>query len=473
MVTRIGVICQRGGFKRPSLGVRRLCKEAERPGAILSYPPRIWNNFPDMAGGDSHEERGLARERLAAAIRCLILLTVFAMTRLQSAGQRGSALDAWLALGAVYVLASTFAPIPESELRRWRTMLVALDILLISGLLFLTGGMRSEYYLLYYLPILNASVRLDFRDGVAASVLSALSYALIAILQPDYAIVTNPIWRAITFGGSALLLAVFFHIASRETTRLRRSRDRFRDISEAKSELVAMMAHEFRNPMACIMGFSKMLAEDQASGEQKHEFAAAIHENCSRLNRMLSDLLDLSRMEAGGLKFQPKPVLLAPLIESAVASYRQEGRRFDVQMASDLPEAMGDGDMIAQVLHNLLSNAVKYSPAGSRVAVRAFTTNGQDGSMVQVDVQDEGPGIPTDELEHMFEKFHRGKAARGSGTAGTGLGLAITRAIVEMHGGRAWVTTREGKGTRFSFTIPIAASTAPAPQAEQAAAQTA
>jgi len=411
-----------------------------------------------MVSDDAAVPARLVRERAAAAVRCLVLLTVFVMMRLPGGAQRGASLDIWLAMGSVYVLATTFAPLRGRRFKNASLAIVSLDVLLITTLLYITGGMRSEYYLLYYLPILHASLRLNFRDGMGASALAAACYTLLGVHQAQVEIEINPVWRMSAFGASALILGSLFSLAAREAARLRQARDHYRNVSEARSDLIAVMAHEFRNPMTSIAGFSQLLTDNRLSPGQQQEYAAIIHDQCLRLNRLLSGLMELSRLEAGRMEPKLSKVPAHGLLSAAADIFRTSADRPHIEISTSPQnlEVEADPDMVLQVLHNLIGNAVKYAGEGARVIVRARQASADHPRMVQIDVEDDGPGIPADELPKVFDRFYRGRDAKHGETEGSGLGLAICKAIVQAHGGTIWAASQRGQGTRFSFTLPAA-----------------
>jgi len=406
---------------------------------------------------DSAATASATREKLAAAVRCLVLLTVFVMIRLPGAVERSAALDWWLAGGAVYVLLTTFGPLARAGTKHLSLAVISLDVLFITGLLYLTGGMRSEYYLLYYLPVLHASVRLNFRDGLGASILTAVSYVFIGIAHPQAAIEIHPVWRMSAFGASALLLGILFSLAAREAARLRKARDHYREVSEARSDLMAVMAHEFRNPMTSIAGFSQLLAGPPLDPERQREYAAIIHEQCLRLNRLVSGLLELSRLEAGKMEPKLTRVPLHGLLTAAAEVFRAADEA-EIEVSTDPQnlQAKADPDMVLQVLYNLLGNAVKYGGARARISITAALAGARQPGMLRIDVKDNGPGIPPDELPRVFDRFYRCRSAKSQRADGSGLGLAISKAIVLAHGGAIWAASEPGRGATFSFTLPAA-----------------
>ena len=229
-----------------------------------------------------------------------------------------------------------------------------------------------------------------------------------------------------------------------------------RRLERVRQDFVANVSHEFRTPLTAIQGFAETLLggalEDPVN---RRRFVEIIREHASRLARLTGDLLKLSRIEAGQLKLEFRPVSVAQLIESCVetAQLKAVPRQLalNVRVPRELPDARGDANTLQEVLQNLLDNALQYTPAGGKIEVSASCSNGH----VVVTVADTGIGIPQVEQERIFERFYRVDAARSREAGGTGLGLSIARHIMEAHGGRLWVDSAVGEGSRFHFSIPI------------------
>ena len=182
-----------------------------------------------------------------------------------------------------------------------------------------------------------------------------------------------------------------------------------------------------------------------------------IHQEAERLNRLVDDLQELSRVEAGAYEMDLHPVDLASLINTVVkrlgGQFKDKGVKLTVNLPSDLPHVQADDDRIIQVLTNLVDNALRYTPAGGEVTLLAS----RSGSQVQVTVKDTGVGIPPEHLPHIFTRFYRIDKSRSRQAGGSGIGLTITRHLVEAHGGRIWVESEgKGQGSAFTFTLPVA-----------------
>ena len=234
-----------------------------------------------------------------------------------------------------------------------------------------------------------------------------------------------------------------------------------RDISERarlermKDEFVLTASHELRSPLTSVQGFAELLMlEREQLAPKQAETVEIILDNTRHLVRLLNDLLDLARSDAGRLTIKPIPTEVAPLIEDAVRTMRAqtEGRRQTLAQSvdPDLPRVSVEPDRIRQVLVNLLSNAHEYSPEGASISVTASRV----GDEVEVAVADDGPGIAAEQLEHIFDRFTRGDAGLTQRVGGTGLGLAISKSLVELHGGAIGVTSEPGGGSTFRLVIP-------------------
>lgn len=238
-------------------------------------------------------------------------------------------------------------------------------------------------------------------------------------------------------------------------------------LDRLKDEFVLTASHELRSPLTSVLGFAELLMMERDSLTPKQvETVEIILDNCRHLVRLLNDLLDLARSDAGRLSIEVEPTDLAPLIGDVVRTMRAQtkgfGQRLSERLEPGLPQVSGEPARIRQVLVNLLTNAHEYSPEGASIDVRAAAV---DADWVEVSVSDDGPGIPADQLERIFERFTRGDAGLTQRVGGTGLGLAISKSLVELHGGTIAATSTVGAGSTFSFRLPTvtAAAAAPAP----------
>jgi two-component system phosphate regulon sensor histidine kinase PhoR len=230
-----------------------------------------------------------------------------------------------------------------------------------------------------------------------------------------------------------------------------------RRLERVRRDFVANVSHEFKTPLTAIRGFAETLlggALDDA--EHRAHFVEIIREHAARLAHLTDDLLRLSKMEAGQLALEFKPVDAAELLVSCLdtAKFGAEQKKVEIELhcPAKMPAVRGDAERLRDVIQNLLDNAVQYTPAGGRIVVSANAKNGD----VVFDVSDNGIGIPQADLGRIFERFYRVDDARSREAGGTGLGLAIAKHIVEAHAGKIWVESTVGEGSSFHFSIPIA-----------------
>jgi signal transduction histidine kinase len=231
---------------------------------------------------------------------------------------------------------------------------------------------------------------------------------------------------------------------------------RLAELDRLKAEFVSLASHELKTPINVIAGYAELLDEGLYGDlqDRQREVVALIQNQTRSLTRLVNQLLDLSRFEAGGLPVDPQPVKIASLLDEVEGSFRalatQRQIDFAVEKAGALPETVVlDHDRVRhEVLGNLLSNAFKFTPTGGEIRVEAWTENGA----FHLNVSDTGVGISEDQLDHIFDKYYQvGEEARSKGT---GLGLAIAKHVVEAHGGRISVSSTVGEGTRFDIRFP-------------------
>lgn len=236
---------------------------------------------------------------------------------------------------------------------------------------------------------------------------------------------------------------------------------RLREADRTKSEFVSMLAHELSGPMTTIQGFGQSLSKnwEEVDAAKRAHILDILTKEIERLARLVNDLLDVSRMEAGTLRYDPEPTDLKEMVDSILTVHTSLKSRQHLVM-TDIPESLppvrADKDRLRQVLLNLLTNATRYSPEGTTVSIDAEVMAVSPGeSYVKVGVHDEGIGIAPDDVDRVFSKFSMlPKPAWAK--KGTGLGLFITKGIIEAHGGYLWVDSEPGQGSHFYFTLPVA-----------------
>jgi signal transduction histidine kinase len=235
----------------------------------------------------------------------------------------------------------------------------------------------------------------------------------------------------------------------------------------AKSEFVSFVAHELKNPMTSIKGYTELLAAGSVGPitEMQSNFLSTIRSNVERMSALVSDLNDNAKIEAGRLRLDFKPAEVTEIVDDVIRSTRRqvEDKRqsVEVQLPVQLPQVWADRLRVGQVLTNLVSNAHKYTPEGGKILVGAEVTANQwdpEGAkqVIHLWVKDNGIGISFEDQSKIFQKFFRSDDSKAREAPGTGLGLNITKSLVEMQGGRIWFDSEYRKGTTFHFTVPVA-----------------
>ena len=230
------------------------------------------------------------------------------------------------------------------------------------------------------------------------------------------------------------------------------------ELDKLKAEFVSVASHELKTPINVILGYIQLLGEGVYGtvNAQQQDVLRTLESQCHSLGRLVKQLLDVSRFQAGGGKLEPRPLSLPDLLDDLEASFhvlaRQRDIAFRVVRGGGLPdEVLWDLDRVNEVLGNLLSNAFKFTSPGGRVELSVDC----EGELVQMDVRDTGAGIPPEQLPHIFRKFYQADNQAAADTKGTGLGLAIAKEIVEAHGGTIGVESTLGEGTTFSIALPV------------------
>ncbi len=229
---------------------------------------------------------------------------------------------------------------------------------------------------------------------------------------------------------------------------------RLKQLETTRQQFVANVSHELRTPLSLIKGYVETLLDGARDNpEVATKFLQTIDRNAERLKLLIEDLLTISELESGRVKLNLQAVALAPVVTKVLDDFKTRAEAKGVRLASQAPDlaVRADVDRLEQVLGNLVDNAIKYGRANGTVTVGGRAV---EGEQVEVFVQDEGPGIPPEALERVFERFYRVDKARSREQGGTGLGLAIVKHIVQSHGGRVWATSVVGHGATFFFVLP-------------------
>jgi len=227
--------------------------------------------------------------------------------------------------------------------------------------------------------------------------------------------------------------------------------------SRHKSEFLANMSHELRTPLNAVIGFSEVLLQRMfgALNDKQDEYLKDIYASGQHLLSLINDILDLSKIEAGRMELVSAPFHLPSALENAVTLVRARAARHGIALELDvdpgLGELVGDERKVKQVLLNLLSNAVKFTPEGGRISLKASRRDGA----VEISVTDTGIGIAPEDQAAIFEEFRQVGSDDARKQEGTGLGLTLAKKFVELHGGRIWVESEVGRGSTFTFMLPV------------------
>jgi len=230
------------------------------------------------------------------------------------------------------------------------------------------------------------------------------------------------------------------------------------DATRARDDLVAIVSHDLRNPIHTINMAASFLLEVAPADDRRvtsRRQLEVIRRSANRANRLISDLLDVARIQAGGLAVEPVPVDAGLLVQEAMeaATPLASGKKLTIEreVPENLPAVCSDRDRVLQVFGNLIGNAIKFTPEGGQITIRAES----ETLAVRFSVRDTGPGIPPEHVAHVFDRYWQ---AKSTAKLGTGLGLSIAKGIVEAHSGRIWVESEPGQGASFFFTLPAAPS---------------
>ncbi|HEX8552343.1 MAG TPA: ATP-binding protein [Abditibacteriaceae bacterium] len=243
-----------------------------------------------------------------------------------------------------------------------------------------------------------------------------------------------------------------------------RERERAERANRAKSEFIASVSHELRTPLNAILGFSKLLLNPRIGplNEDQQSYVGDVVQSSEHLLHLINDILDLSKIEAGKMTLDRSDFVLKDVLEQSLAAMREEARSqnlaLDLEIAPEiaaLENVSGDERKVRQVMYNLLSNAVKFTPAGGSIKVKSWRESSPDGEVAVVSVCDTGVGIAAEDQSRIFAAFEQVDGSYARERPGTGLGLAITHSIVELHGGKITLESEEGKGSVFTFCLPL------------------
>lgn len=372
---------------------------------------------------------------------------------------------------ALYNLAITlFRP----RLGRWLgpAWLFAVDGLVVSLGVLVTGGLPSSLFVLYYLIVIGSALHLSTLENVAFTVLLAIAYLGVASLPAPHLLDLREVERLAVRLTLLLIVAIVSSVLTRQLRDARQTAQREREavaqlsvlneqlqqLERMKSDFLSAVSHDFKTPLTSIKASIGLLL-DALGGDRDlptTRLCRNIARNVDRLDALVSELLDMARLQSGRIVVARQSVQMEEVLTSAVATMRPlcAGReqRLVLDVASDLPPVLGDQRRLEQVVVNLLSNANNYAPRRSEIRLEAAV----DGPYLRITIIDQGPGVAPGERPHIFDRFYRSDHPVVRRRAGSGLGLAIAKSLVDLHGGEIWVDAGPGgRGGAFHFTLPV------------------
>ncbi|RAV03625.1 ATP-binding protein [Paenibacillus sp. YN15] len=300
----------------------------------------------------------------------------------------------------------------------------------------------------------------DPEGGAANSIPEPLQLLFDEVIQETKVVTTKLHVRQGVW--SVVMAPLYSHKRARGAVAVLRDVTEEHRLEKLRKDFVANVSHELRTPLSMLQGYSEALLDDIAgTPEEKHDLAQVIYDESLRMGRLVKDLLDLARMEAGHMEMNLGPVELAPLFRRVHRKFLALCKEKDIRLECVPPPdevvlQKADQDRLEQVFTNLLGNAIRHTMPGKAIYLRYQTLTYQDTSAALIEVEDEGEGIPPEDIPYIFERFYKADKARLRGaTVGTGLGLAIVKNIVEAHQGSVNVRSIVGQGTTFSVILPL------------------
>ncbi len=312
----------------------------------------------------------------------------------------------------------------------------------------------ADVVMVYLLGVVIVSMRFGYAPSLLAAVLSVMTFDFFFV-PPYFTFRVSDLRHIATFGVMFFVAVVISGLTKRvreQADEAHRARLRI-EAEQLRNAVLSSVSHDFKTPLAVVTGAASTLLDERLEPSVRRELTDTILQEAERLNRLLQNLLDMSRLDSGAVSAKKEWEPLEEVIGAALNRMESTlgGRDVVVRVPDELPLVPLDSVLIEQVLVNLLENVAKYTPGTARVTVVA-RMRGRD---VEIEVADDGPGVPSGSEERVFDKFYRAETDRG----GAGLGLTICRGLVAAHGGRIWLLPRNGPGASFHFTLPLESQT--------------
>ncbi len=334
-------------------------------------------------------------------------------------------------------------------------------------LMVIGDGLQSSFGVFSFVIVVSVAMRYGYGTSQAV-VLLFVAVNLLEQLSAQHALASDILFRSSFLWLTAVLASYFRELADRtegllhgQVLELRRAyidlataHQELLRVDEMKTHFLANVSHELRTPLTSIESFSELLLDYPDDAATQVEFAGIIHAESRRLGRLINDVLDIAKLESDDTRWAIVPLDVSDLLFGVARVFgptaTTQGLAFTTDIPAVLPPVVGNPDRLIQVLTNLLHNAAKFTNRG-RITLAAEHLN----DVVELSVADTGIGIPSEHHDRIFRKFEQVGDVLSNKPRGTGLGLAICREIVERHGGRIWVESAPGAGSRFTLTIPV------------------
>jgi len=374
--------------------------------------------------------------------------------------------EAYLFIGIITALALFYYLIVYKYFNKTNRMYIKdiADIVLIGVLIHLLKDYGQFFFALYFLPIAAAALTMEFINTLIIAVFASV-FVVFEIFLNSYSLLPeggNNYFQGIWQIGLILLITIFCRFLAVQLREEKRAKEEalarqklLEEEALRENDFMSLTSHQLYTPLSIIRGFAGML-DDQTFGKlnpKQQDAVAEIHQNTKRMVALVSELLSISKVETNKIKLRYTTTNPSILIRDIIVNFNQLNENKKVHIVSDITNnpilIEVDGDKVRQVIYNLVDNALKYTTTGE-----VKISFNQDPKQTTFSVKDSGIGIAAEDHEKIFEPFFRGKNILELDNKGTGLGLYIARLIVKKHGGRIWFTSKENRGTTFSFSLP-------------------